>query len=85
MQKHRDKYIRTTNLSQAIYLYAQDQQIAGVNNVGEGQKEFVFIKTDKLEELIDLYKFGDRNDERLFIEVHKYEQARRDLLDRLKD
>ena len=81
----KDKYFRSPNLNLAIFLYTKDQQIAGINNISVDQKEFVFIKTDNLEELIYLYKYGDRDDERLLVEVHKYEQARRELLDRLND
>lgn len=80
-----DQYTCTTNLNLAIFLYCQDQQIAGVNDVGGGQKEFSFPKSDYLEEIINLYKFGSRDDSRLLVQVHKYEQARRDLLDRLND
>lgn len=79
----KDKYMRTTNLNLAIYLYAQDQQIVGISPVNDSQKEFSFIKTPLLEELEWLYKFGDREDERLLVSIHKYERARKDLLDRL--
>jgi hypothetical protein len=83
MKTDTDTYFRTSHLNLAIFLFASDQQIAGINLVGEGRKEFAFIRTDYLEELEWLYKYGEREDERLFIEVHKYENARRELLDRL--
>lgn len=84
MKKDSDeKYIRTTNLNQSVFLYAKDQQIAGINSIRKDQKEFVFIKTDTLEELIWLYRYGERDDDRLLVEVHKYEQSRRELLDLL--
>lgn len=79
----KDKYFRTTNLNLAIFLFINNQQISGVNPVSEGQKEFAFIKSDYLEELAWLYKFGDRDDERLLVYVHRYEQARRELLEKL--
>jgi hypothetical protein len=85
MIKNIDRYIRTTNLNHAIFLYTKDQPISGINSINEDQKEFVFVKTDTLEELVWLYRYGDRDDERLMVQVHKYEQARRELLDRLND
>jgi hypothetical protein len=85
MKKDSNRYLRTTNLSQAVFLFAKGQQVAGISPTDGDQKEFAFVKTDALEELIWLYKYGERDDERLLVEVHKYEQARRELLDRLKD
>lgn len=81
----KDKHFRTTNLNLAIFLFANNQQISGINSVNREQKEFAFIETNYLEELIWLYKFGERDDERLLINVHVYEHARRVLLDRLND
>jgi hypothetical protein len=80
-----DKYFRTTNLTLSVFLYANGQKITGINSVNKDQKEFAFLETSMLEELIDLYKFGDKDDERLLVQVHVYEQARRELLDRLND
>ena len=68
------------------FLFAKGFQIAGINPTGEGdQQEFVFVSTPQLEELADLYRFGPKNDERLLVLVHKYEQARNELLSALKD
>ena len=70
----------------AVLLYAKKQQFVAINPTDDpGRKEFAFVKTKKLEELVDLYKFGDRGDLELSVQVHLYEQARRDLLDRLND
>jgi hypothetical protein len=38
-----------------------------------------------LEDLVEKYKFGERNDADLLVPVHKYEQARNELLDRLNE
>jgi len=82
----KNRYIRITTLTLATFLFAKDQQITGVSPTGEGnQKEFAFVSTPYLEELIDLYRFGPKDDERLLVSVHKYEQARNDLLSALKD
>jgi len=80
-----NRYFRVTNLNLAVFLYALDQPITGINPVNSSQKEFVFIRTPYLEELEYLYKFGDRGDDRLLVSVHKYEMARKELLDRLND
>lgn len=79
----KDKYFRTTNLNLAVFLFASNQQVCGIEPVSGEQKSFAFIKTDFLEELVWLYSFGDKDDERLLVQVHKYEQARRELLDKL--
>ncbi len=70
----------------ATYLYAKNQQIAGINPTDSpGKKEFAFIRSDRLDELEDKYKFGDRNAPDLLVPVHLYEHARNELLDRLND
>ena len=82
--KTKDRYYRTASLQLAIYLYAKDQQIAGINAVSDsGKKEFAFVLSPYLEELIEKYKFGDRADSDLLVPVHVYERARNELLDRL--
>ncbi len=81
-----EKYYRTTSLPLAIFLYAKDQQVAGVDFVsGTPKKEFAFVLSHRLEELVDTYKFGDRSDMDLLVPVHLYEHARNELLDRLND
>lgn len=80
-----DKYLRVKNLNLAVFLYSNDQQIAGVNQLNRKQSEFCFIRTNLLDELEWLYKFGDKDDDRLLVSVHKYERARKELLDRLND
>lgn len=85
-KRNRDEYFRSASFPLAVFLYVKGQQFAAINPTEDpGRKEFAFLKTDKLEELVDLYKFGDRGDPDLLIEVHAYEQARRELLDRLND
>jgi hypothetical protein len=79
-----DRYFRTTSLPLAIYLYSKNQQIAGINNTPHStRKEFAFALSPYLEELVDLYKFGERTDPGLTVPVHLYERARDELLDRL--
>ena len=84
MERNADRYHRTTSLALAIYLYAKNQQIAGINVVSDsGKKEFAFVLSPYLEKLVELYKFGDRADPDLLVPVHLYERARNELLDRL--
>jgi hypothetical protein len=84
IKKDRDRYFRTTSLPLAIYLYTKDQQVAGVDSIsGNGKKEFAFVSTSRLEELVQKYKFGERSDPELLVPVHLYELARNELLDRL--
>ena len=86
MEKDSDRYFRSCSFPLVIFLYARDQQIAGINPVDNtGKKEFAFVKTPRLEELVDKYKFGAKDDPDIFVSVHSYEQARRELLDRLND
>ncbi|OHA72701.1 MAG: hypothetical protein A3A27_02435 [Candidatus Wildermuthbacteria bacterium RIFCSPLOWO2_01_FULL_47_18] len=84
--KDRDRYFRTTSLTLATFLYVKDQQIAGIDCVSDStKKSFAFVLSDRLAELVDKYKFGERNDADLLVPVHKYEQARNELLDRLNE
>ena len=82
----KEKYFRSASFPLAVFLYAKQQQVASIDPTDDpGRKEFAFLKTDELDELVTLYKFGDRGDPDLLVEVHAYEQARRDLLDLLND
>ncbi len=78
------KYTKLTNLNLVTFLYANGHQIAGINPVNDTQKSFSFISSDTLEELIWLYRFGPKDDERLLVNVHLYERGRKELLDLLK-
>jgi len=79
-----ERYFKTTSLGLSVYLYAKNQQIAGIDDVsGLGKKEIVFVLSPYLERLVELYKFGDRTDPDLLVPVHLYERARNELLDRL--
>lgn len=85
MSRDRDeKYFRTTSLPLAIFLHAKGQQIAGINRLSTStKKEFAFVLSLHLVELVDKYKFGERSDPELLVSVPLYENARNVLLDRL--
>lgn len=79
-----ERYFRTSSLPLAIFLYSKGQQIAGIDFVSNSsKKEFVFVFSPYLEELVEKYKFGERTDPDLLVQVHLYERARDELLDRL--
>ncbi len=80
-----DKYERITNLNLATFLYSLDCPIAGINQINGSQKEFAFVKSDRLSELIWAYKFAENSCEELQVDVRKYEYSRRYLLDRIKE
>jgi alpha-D-ribose 1-methylphosphonate 5-triphosphate synthase subunit PhnH len=82
----RDIHFRTSQFPLAAFLYTKNHQVAGINFTDEpGRKEFAFVVTPELEQLVEKFKYGSRSDPDLLVEVHAYEQARRDLLDRLND
>lgn len=83
--KDKEKYYRTSGLNIAVFLFVNNYQIAGINAVNGTQKEFVFINSPALEEMVSIYKFGAKDDERLLVGVHHYEHSRKTLLDRLND
>ena len=77
---------RTASLALATYLCAKDQQVVGISPTeNHSRKEFVFTSDSRLEELAHAYKFGDRNHPDLQVQVHKYDQCRNELLDRLNE
>lgn len=85
-KRNSDRYFRSCSFPLVAFLYTKEQQIAGINKIDDsGKKEFALIKTPRLEELVDKYKFGPKDDPDIFVSVHLYEQARRELLDRLND
>lgn len=82
----KDRYYRSASFPLASFLFTKGEQVAGINPTDNpSKKEFSFISRLRLEELVYLYKFGDRDDPELLVPVHLYEQARRELLDRLND
>ena len=82
----KEKHFKTASFPLSLYLNSKNQQFMAIEPTDDpGRKAFVFLQTDQLLELVRLYKFGDRGDPDLLIEVHAYEQARRDLLDLLND
>jgi hypothetical protein len=86
MKKDSNRYFRSSSFPLVAYLYTKGEQIAGVNPTeNPSKKEFVFVTNPHLEELVNLFKFGDRDDPELLVPVHLYEQGRRELLDRLND
>jgi hypothetical protein len=86
MKTYEDRYYKTSSFNLAVFLYTNDQQISGVNPTNDGgRRDFVFTRTNYLDELIDLYKFGNKKDDRLLVNIHKLEWARQELLSLLKD
>ena len=81
-----NRYYKSHSFPLVAFLFTKGQQVAGISPIEDtNKKEFSFIKTPYLEELVYLFKFGDKNNPELLVPVHKYEQARRELLDRLND
>jgi Domain of unknown function (DUF5659) len=82
----KEKHFKTASFPLSTYLYSKNQQFVAIEPADAfGRKAFVFLKTDDLDELVKKYKFGNRRDPDLHVGVHAYEQARRELLDRLND
>lgn len=81
---NQNRYYKSSSFPLVVFLFCKSEQVAGINPTDNpSKKEFSFVLTPRLEELVDLYKFGDRNDPELLVPVHFYEQARRELLDKL--
>lgn len=85
MNEDRDRF-RTTSLALATFLYAKGLRIAGIYQTETAaKKEFAFEPDSHLDELVNAYKFGERDSEDLLVPVHLYEHARNELLDRLNE
>jgi hypothetical protein len=80
-----EEYFRNTSFPLANFLYAHGQKLVSVDSLNGSIKEFVFVMNERLQELEDKYKFGDKNDPDLLVHVHTYEEARRQLLSFIKD
>jgi len=84
--QYKNKIYRQSSFTLACYLVAKGQSIVGIEPTFDfNKKEFLFANTDQLKDLVDIYKFGDRASPKLMVNAHIYEQARRELLNRLKD
>ena len=75
-------YFETTNLNLAVFLYFKNKLVAGVNP-NKKQRKYTFINNDSIQELIYLYEFGDRDDERLLIPIHQYKKIEYKLLTKI--
>ena len=74
---------RSSSFPLAAFLFAKGEVVAGINETDNpSKKEFTFLATPRLEELVNAYKW-DRDNPELLVSAHQYEQARRELLDRL--
>ncbi len=83
---NKDRYFRSSSFTLTAFLFSKGEQVTGINQTNNpSRKEFAFLLTPRLEELIDLYQFGDKDDLELFVNVNTYEQSRRQLLDRLNN
>ncbi|MDP3725848.1 MAG: hypothetical protein Q8R36_01480 [bacterium] len=86
MKKDSNSDFRSASFPLVTFLFAKGEQVAGINPTDNpSKKEFSFVSSPRLEELVYLYKFGERNDPDLLVQVHIYEQARRELLDGLNN
>ena len=86
MKKDSNKYCRYASFPLVNFLFAHEEQVVGVNATDRpGQKEFAFVSTARLEELVENYLYGPKDHPDLQINVRDYEQARRQLLDLLKN
>ena len=81
MDKNEEKYFYSTSFSLASFLYSKGMQMSEPRKLGNRQKEFTWIRTSELESLVDIYKFGLKEEKELLINVRDYEQARRELLE----
>ena len=80
-----NKDFRTSDLKLSIFLVVKGERLIGVDTVNVRQKQLIFENTPNLEELKELYRFGDKSDKRLLIHVKEYESTRKELLDRLNE
>jgi len=85
MDKNEDRYFYSTSFQLACFLYSKGMQMSSPKDLENRQKEFVFIKNEKLDELVDCYKFGLKEEKELLINVKDYEQSRRELLEILNN
>lgn len=84
MQSKKEEYYKSGSLALVCFLRCKGEQIVGIKEYKkEGRKEFVFVRSKNLNQLIDNYKFGDRYNPGLLVSVHLYEQIRRELIDLL--
>ena len=86
IKKDKNRYFRSSSFPLAVFLFSKGEQIVGISPTeNPGKKEFAFIKTDRLEELVEIFKFGENDDPELLVSIRLVEQARRQLMDRLND
>lgn len=77
-------YFETTNLNLAVFLCFNNKQVIGIN-LNNTRRKYSFINNASIQILNYLYKFGDRDDDRLLIPIHKYKQIEHKLLTKINN
>lgn len=85
MERNRNGHFRSSSLPLATFLFAKEQEIDEIQTTDGFRKEFLFVRTPLLAELVDAYKFGKRDTEDVMVDARLLERARQDLLDRVHE
>ncbi len=77
---HPERYFRTSSFPLTVFLYAKGFPIVGMTADPYTRTiVFAFRKTARLEELVELYRYGPYTDPDLEVSARVYEQARREI------
>lgn len=80
----KDKYYRTSDIDLASFLFVKFRNVPEPQWVDGERKEFPFEKNPYLEELVEVFLFGDSRDERLLVSSRELLIARKQLLAKIK-
>jgi hypothetical protein len=75
----------TSNTNLAIFLKTKGYQLSGIEDDIISGKKIITLKGDAdIDDLAELYKFGDKDDTRLKVSVKELEESRREIVGLIK-
>lgn len=79
-----DKYFRTTNFYQAVFLFAKGAELVNVDkSISARRATFVFVNCLEIEEWLQAFDYGKENDPSVMVDVRKMAVATRTLKEKL--
>ena len=78
---YQNQYFKTQSFYLALFLFVKGCELIEVEKSISIKKNFVFIDSPKLHELVEIFNFSKENDKKIMVDIRKVATA----IKRLKD
>ncbi len=72
---HQNQYYKTASFYTSVFLIIKNCELVGVEGMTDSKKIFVFNKTPKLQELVQVFNFGKEEDDLALVDARKIGSA----------